>query len=73
MLLDAVERSDMNKGKRMEPKGVHFVESGEVLVIGKNKIPNMRLNRCEAFGLCDVVKKPGPEYFGDVRAGIKQV
>ena len=58
-------------GRREEPKGVHFIESGDVLVVGKCWIPNLRLSKNDTFGLCNVIRKVGPEYMGDVRAGIR--
>ena len=86
-LVEAIGRNDKRRGQRREPTGVHFIESGEVLVIGKKMVPNMRLKKCAQFGLCDVIKKSvsiinffvnhlnvqGPEFLGDIRAGIKQV
>ena len=49
------------------------METGEALVINGNCEPNVRLSRCDAFGISDVIKRPGPEFFGDIRCGIKQV
>jgi len=45
------------KGMREEPKGVHFIEAGEVLVIGEQMVPNARLNKCDAFGMCEILRK----------------
>ena len=46
-----------NKKKRVEPTGIHFIEAGEVLVVGQNYVPNVRLCKCDAFGLCEVLRK----------------
>ena len=57
----------------MEPDGVHFIDSGEVLVVGKNNVPHTRMSKCDAFGLCEVLRKTGPEFLGDMRSGVRQV
>ena len=72
-LVDAIERNATRAGARREATGVHFIESGEVLVIGQGYSPNTRLNVNDAFGMCEILRKTGPEYLGDLRAGIKQV
>lgn len=69
--MQAIEVTKYDKQARVEAKGVHFIDSGEVLVVGKTKQPNTRLNKSDSFGICDLIKKPGPEYLGDVRAGIR--
>ena len=56
-LVDAIERNNQRSGVRREPLGVHFIESGEVLVIGNNYAPHTRLNVNDAFGMCDLLRK----------------
>ena len=36
---------------------MHFIEAGEVLVVGEQMIPNARLNKCDAFGLSEILRK----------------
>ena len=43
--------------KRIEPNGVHFIERGEVLVVGQNQKPETKMSKCEAFGLCEVLRQ----------------
>ena len=69
----AIDQGAADQARRVEPKGVHFIDSGEVLVVGKSYMPNARLAKCDAFGMCNILRKPGPEFLGDVRAGIRQV
>ena len=73
VLVSAVNRDDATKMRRCEPEGVHFIDSGEVLVVGKNYMPHTRLNKCDAFGMCEVLRKTGPEFLGDMRAGVRPV
>ena len=56
-LVGAIERNNRRAGQRREPAGVHFIESGEVLVVGSNHAPHTRLNVNDAFGLCDLLRK----------------
>ena len=72
-LVWALRQYEGNQGQREEPTGVHFIESGEALVINPNCEVNVSLSRCDAFGISDVIRRPGPEFFGDIRCGIKQV
>lgn len=61
------------KGARIEAEGIHFIDGGEVLVVGERCTPNARLNKCDAFGLCELLRKTGPEFLGDIRASIRKV
>ena len=71
LVIKTMSLSEKFKNKRVEPGGVHFVEVGEVLVIGQQMKPLMRLSKCDAFGLCSILRQPGPEFLGDLRAGIR--
>ena len=62
-IVDALNRNNQRAGVRREPKGVHFIESGEVLVVGNNYTPNTRLNVSDAFGMCDLLRKPVSHFF----------
>ena len=43
-ILKATEmHKDSDDMERIESKGVHFIDSGEVLVVGKSNVPNTRL------------------------------
>ena len=72
-LVWAINQYEGYQGRREEPTGVHFIETGEALVINSKCEPNIRLSRCDAFGISDVIKRPGPEFLGEIRCGIKQV
>ena len=72
-IIQTLSRSEHEAGMRVEPDGIHFIDGGEVLVVGNKCVPNARLNKCDAFGLCDMLRKTGPEFLGDVRAGIRKV
>ena len=73
VIADAVQNSEKNRGRREEPKGLHIIESGEALVVSKHYVANLRLSKSDTFGTCNLLKKIGPEYLGDVRAGVKPV
>ena len=73
VIVSAVNRNAATKQRRCEPEGVHFIDSGEVLVVGKNYMPHTRLNKCDAFGMCEILRKTGPEFLGDMRAGVRPV
>ena len=66
-------RESNGKCSRVESEGIHFIDGGEVLVVGAKCTPNARLNKCDAFGLCEMLRKTGPEFLGDIRAGIRKV
>lgn len=52
---------------------MHFIEAGEVVVVGSDVAPISRLSKCDSFGMCELTKKVGPEYLGDIRASLKIV
>ena len=70
-IVNAIESSANMPGRREEPAGLHFVDQGEVLVVDEQYTPYMRMTKSDAFGMCDVLKKVGPEFMGDIRAGIR--
>ena len=43
------------------------------MVVGSNVAPISRMSKCDSFGLCEMTKKIGPEYLGDIRASLKIV
>ena len=57
VLLGAMQNNE-DQSKRVEPTGVHFIDQGEVLVVGKNKVPQCRLGKCDSFGMYDIHRKP---------------
>lgn len=46
-----------NHKRRIDPNGVHFIENGEVLIVGHNQKPEAKMRKCEAFGLCEVLRQ----------------
>ena len=58
---------------RLEPDGIHFIEQGEVLVLGSDVLPLTRMSKCDDFGMCEIIKRTGPEFLGDIRAGLAMV
>ena len=70
-IVNAVESCSAMSGRREEPTGVHFIDQGEVLVVDKQYKPYLRMAKSDTFGMCNVVKKVGPEFMGDIRAGIR--
>ena len=57
-LIKAIDRcKDGHKHARVEPTGLHFIDSGEVLVIGQSTAPNARLSKCDVFGMCEILRK----------------
>jgi len=57
-IVQAIKLTKHDKQARVEAKGVHFIDSGEVVVVGKTLQPNTRLNKSDSFGICDLIKKP---------------
>jgi hypothetical protein len=61
MYANLIKAIDQAKGSdadiRAEPEGLHFIDSGEVLIIGKSTAPNARLSKCDSFGMCEVLRK----------------
>ena len=72
-LAEAIEKNADydDKGKRVEATGVHIIISGEALVVGKSYVENTRLYTLDAFGMCNILRKSGPEFLGDIRAGVR--
>ena len=66
-------QKESNTPKRAEPDGLHFIEQGEVLVLGSDVMPLTRMSKCDDFGMCEILKRTGPEFFGDIRAGLATV
>ena len=66
-------QKETNSTKRIEPEGIHFIEQGEALVLGADMMPLARMSKCDDFGMCEVLKRTGPEYLGDIRAGLAMV
>ena len=31
------------------------------------------MSKCDDFGMCEILKRTGPEFFGDIRAGLALV
>ena len=56
LLVQGITNIEVDNGKRIEGTGVHWIESGQVLVTGKTHVPNTRLNKCDVFGICDIIK-----------------
>ena len=52
-LLKAICHFDNNESLVEKATGLHFVESGEVLVVSAGATPNARLNKSDIFGTCD--------------------
>ena len=59
--------------QRVEPDGIHFIEQGEALVLGSDVMPLTRLSKCDDFGMCEILRRTGPEFLGDIRAGLTMV
>ena len=59
--------------RRVESNGIHFIEQGEALVLGSDVMPLTRLSKCDDFGMCEILKRTGPEFLGDIRAGLAMV
>ena len=79
-IVQAIERcaevkscAEVKGGRREEPAGVHFIDQGEVYVVDTEYAALQRLAKTDTFGMCDILRKVGPEFVGDVRAGIRQV
>ena len=73
-IVQAIEQcAEVKGGRREEPVGVHFIDQGEVYVVDKEYAALQRLAKTDTFGMCDILRKVGPEFVGDVRAGIRQV
>ena len=43
---------------RQDSKGLHLIDSGEVIVLNQDSVINMRLNKLDSFGLCESLRKP---------------
>ena len=69
----AETQKEGNAPKRVEPDGIHFIEQGEVLVLGSDVMPLTRMSKCDDFGMCEILKRTGPEFLGDIRAGLATV
>ena len=55
-----IKAMNMDQEKQIndsQPDGVHFIDSGEALVVGKGYSPNCRLSKCDAFGMCEILRK----------------
>ena len=67
------EEVDSHFAKQLEPDGIHFIAAGDAFVLSPDGTSNMKLHTNDCFGLSDFVKMPGPEYLGDIRAGLAPV
>lgn len=65
-ILDIVVPTE--KGKRLEPNAVHVIVEGSAEVINKKSL--MTLAKGKHFGLCNLTHQVGPEFYGEIRAGL---
>ena len=52
---------------------MHIIETGEVLIINDEGKSISKLSKSDHFGMCDILRMVGPEYFGQMRAGLECV
>ena len=72
-VISSIENDTGEKPARLEPDGIHFIEQGEVLVLGSDAMPLTIMSKCDDFGMCEILKRTGPEFMGDIRAGLTTV
>ena len=72
-VITTIQNTEGEKQTRIEPDGIHFIEQGEVLVLGSDSVPLTIMSKCDDFGMCEVLKRTGPEFMGDIRAGLGTV
>ena len=41
-----------------------------MLVLGSDSLPLTIMSKCDDIGMCEVLKRTGPEFMGDIRAGL---
>ena len=44
-----------------------------MLVLGPDSMPLTIMSKCDDFGMCEILKRTGPEFMGDIRAGLTTV
>ena len=73
-ILKMIQEVDFSQAeKRIEPNGMHIIETGEVLIINDEGKSISKLSKSDHFGMCDILRMVGPEYFGQMRAGLECV
>ena len=68
-----IDEVDSKYARQLDTDGIHFIADGDAFIFGPNGTQNMKLQANDCFGQSDFVKMPGPEFLGNVRAGLTPV
>ena len=68
-----IDEVDSHFAKKLELDGIHFIAEGNAFIVGPDGTQHMKLHTNDVFGHSDFIRVPGPEFLGDVRAGLAPV